>query len=111
MADINPAYFDEQGFDMSPYTDERVYCSRRRIEFVRTETPSNPGHCGLLIVTRFEFRYLLDPVPAGERMAVKLVRDQIRQRHHPERDDIPHHTIDPVRSRLRQPDRPVPLAR
>ena len=30
-------------------------------------------------------------------MAVKLVRDQIRQRHHPERGDIPHHPIDSVR--------------
>ena len=37
----------------------------------------------------------IPPSPAGERMAVKLVRDQIRQRHHPERGDIPHHTIDP----------------
>ena len=50
-------------------------------------------------------------MPAGDRMAVKLVRDQIRQRHHPERGDIPHHTINPVQSRPRQPDRPVPLAR
>ena len=32
---------------------------------------------------------LPDPSPAGERMPVKLVRDQIRQRHHPERGDIP----------------------
>ena len=40
---------------------------------------------------------LPDPSPVGERMAVKLVRDQIRQRHHPERGDIPHHPIDPVR--------------
>ena len=30
-------------------------------------------------------------------MVVKLVRDQIRQRHHPERGDIPHYPIDPVR--------------
>ena len=30
-------------------------------------------------------------------MAVKLLRDQIRQRHHPEHGDIPHHPIDPVR--------------
>ena len=50
-------------------------------------------------------------MPAGDRMAVQLVRDQIRQRHHPERGDIPHHTINPVQSRPRQPDRPVPLAR
>ena len=50
-------------------------------------------------------------MPAGDRMAVKLVRDQIRQRHHPERGDIPHYTINPVQSRPRQPDRPVPLAR
>ena len=38
-------------------------------------------------------------------MAVKLLRDQIRQRHHPERGDIPHHTIDPFRevpARLRR---------
>ena len=34
----------------------------------------------------------IPPSPAGERMAVKLVRDQIRQRHHPEHGDIPHHT-------------------
>ena len=40
---------------------------------------------------------LPDPSPAGERMAVKLLRDQIRQRHHPEHGDIPHHPIDPVR--------------
>ena len=40
---------------------------------------------------------LPDPSPAGERMSVKLLRDQIRQRHHPEHGDIPHHTIDPVR--------------
>ena len=39
----------------------------------------------------------LDPSPAGERMSVRLLADQIRQRHHPERDDIPHHTIDPFR--------------
>ena len=38
-----------------------------------------------------------DPAPAGERMAVKLLRDQIRQRHHPERGDIPHDSIDPFR--------------
>ena len=44
-------------------------------------------------------------------MAVKLVPDQIRQRHHQEHSDIPHHTIDPVQSRPRQPDRTVPLAR
>ena len=40
---------------------------------------------------------LPDPSPAGERMAAKLVRDQIRQRHHPERGDIPHYLIDPLR--------------
>ena len=36
-------------------------------------------------------------LPAGERMSAKLLRDQIRERHHQERDDIPHHLIDPVR--------------
>ena len=34
---------------------------------------------------------LPDSSPAGERMAVELLR------HHPERGDIPHHTIDPFR--------------
>ena len=51
-------------------------CTKAR--FGQNKAPSNPGHYGLLIVTRFEFRYLPDPVSAGERMAVKLVRDQIR---------------------------------
>ena len=36
-------------------------------------------------------------MPGGERMSVKLLRDQIRQRHHPERGDIPHYTIDQFR--------------
>ena len=40
---------------------------------------------------------LPDPSPAGERMSVKLLRDQIRQRHHPKRGDIPHDPIDPFR--------------
>ena len=42
---------------------------------------------------------LRDPLPRGERVPVELAVDDIRQRHHPERPDIAHHALDPIRKR------------
>ena len=42
---------------------------------------------------------LRDPLPRGERVSVELAVDDIRQRHRPERPDIAHHALDPIRKR------------
>ena len=42
---------------------------------------------------------LRDPLPRGERVPVELSVDDIRQRHGPERPDIAHHALDPIRER------------
>ena len=42
---------------------------------------------------------LRDSLPRGERVPVELAVDDIRQRHRPERPDIAHHALDPIRER------------
>ena len=42
---------------------------------------------------------LRDPLPRGELVPVELSVDDIRQRHRPERPDIAHHALDPIRKR------------
>ena len=42
---------------------------------------------------------LRDPLSRGERVTVELSVDDIRQRHRPERPDIAHHALDPIRKR------------
>ena len=42
---------------------------------------------------------LRDPLPRGERVPVELSVGDIHQRHRPERPDIAHHALDPIRER------------